>query len=276
MSDKIVNIYQRDGEPVPVKYHDNGDGTFSPTESGSGGGGGDVVVTSMPVTHVIEDSGATATTTGGLNDPAIVTDANGSLSAKMRGLIKLLVDKITVKLDAGENYVGQAGSKSFSIGDETTRPNDTTIYSVGDVISATTSDTGTTPLRSLAVGRVAGGSGYLTKLRLSTDAKACTAAVRVHFYSVPTPATAVPGDNLPMILLYANKAQRLGHIDFTNLVTSVVSTNATMAVAQDIDSHIQYKCANGDSNIYYRYESLSSFTPVANQKFYLEVCGSQD
>lgn len=53
---------------------------------------------------VAQGAGATI---GAVADAAVVTDAGGTLSAKLRGLIKLLVDKITVKLDAGTSYVGK-------------------------------------------------------------------------------------------------------------------------------------------------------------------------
>jgi len=46
---------------------------------------------------------------GSLADAAIVTDANGTISGKLRGIIKLLLDQITVKLAAGVNLIGQVG-----------------------------------------------------------------------------------------------------------------------------------------------------------------------
>lgn len=45
---------------------------------------------------IAQGAGATI---GSTTDAAVVTDANGTLSAKLRGIIKLLVDKITVKAE---------------------------------------------------------------------------------------------------------------------------------------------------------------------------------
>jgi hypothetical protein len=91
------------GREVPVALHDNGDGTFTRAmytgaTQGAGAGGG-------PAT--IADGADVAL--GSLADTAIVTDAPGTVSGKLRGLIKLLVDKITVKLDAGTNLIGKVG-----------------------------------------------------------------------------------------------------------------------------------------------------------------------
>ena len=186
------------------------------------------------------------------------------------------IDIGDVTLLAGEAHIGEVGGKSISVGDETTRPANTTAYTAGDAISADTSDSGTTPLRSLAVGRVTGGSGTLAKFRLMTDQAACVAAVRVHFYTVAAPAGAIVGDNVPMTLLYANKAQRIGHIDLPALATSTVAGASTGAATQDLDTRMEIKCAAGDQNIYYRLETLTAFTPASGQKFYLEAQILQD
>lgn len=209
---------------------------------------------------------------GATDGAAVVTDATGTLQQYLRGLVKLWI----AGLAAGEAHIGEVGGRSVPVGDETTRPADTTAYAAGDAIGATVSDTGTTPLRSLAVGRVEGGSGYLTKFRLVTDQVACVAVVRVHFYSVAAPAGAIPGDNVLMTLLYLNKAQRIGQIDMPPLATSTVAGASTAAEARDFATRMQFKCAVADQNIYYRLETLTVFTPASGQKFYLEVASEED
>jgi hypothetical protein len=230
---------------------------------------------------------------GATNDAA-VGDGTGTINAHLRQIAKTLAAGIGVTgtfyqatqpvsgtvavsaISAGETHLGETGGKSVVVGDETTRPADTTAYTAGDAVSATVSDTGTTVLRSLAVGRVAGGSGYLTKFRVMTDQAACVAAIRLHFYSVNAPASVVVGDNVAMTIKYANKAQRLGHVDLPAMATSTVAGSSDAAIAQELDIRFQFKCANGDQNIYYRYETLTTFTPNSGQKFYLEVAAEQD
>jgi hypothetical protein len=56
-----------------------------------------VSLDSVPSHAVTEEDGSNVAI-GATTDAAVVTDAAGSLSAKLRGLIKLLVDKITVNL----------------------------------------------------------------------------------------------------------------------------------------------------------------------------------
>jgi len=211
---------------------------------------------------------------GNANIPLLFHDNGDGTYSVGADVVLTLADEIT--LVAGEAHIGEVGSRSIVVSDETTRPANTTAYTAGDAIGATTSDSGTTALRSLAVGRVVAGSGYLTKFRLMTDQVACVATIRIHFYNVAAPAGAIPGDNVPMTLLYLNKAQRLGHIDMPALATSTVTGTSTAAAAQDFATRMEFKCAAADQNIYYRLETLSAFTPASGQKIYLECAAEQD
>jgi hypothetical protein len=162
------------------------------------------------------------------------------------------------------------------VSDEFSRVGDVSALTAGDAIGTTVSDSGTTALRSLVVGRVAGGSGYLTKFRLMTDQVACVAALRVHFFNVPAPSGAVVGDNVAMTMKYANRSQRLGHVDMPAFATSTVTGSSDTAVSQDFDTRMQFKCATADTSIYYRLETLTTFTPASGQKFFIEVAAEQD
>ncbi len=175
-----------------------------------------------------------------------------------------------------EEHVGQVGGTTQIVSDEFARPADTTAYTAGDAVSATTSNSGTTPLRGLAVARVNGGTGYITKIRLWTDLKTCVARIRVHFYTVAAPATAVVGDNVPMTLAWANRAQRVGSVDLLAMATETDSTNSTAAHTLDASTRLAYQCAAADNNIYYRLETLDAFTPANAQNFFLELSGENN
>jgi hypothetical protein len=179
-------------------------------------------------------------------------------------------------LVAGEAHIGSLGGKSVLVSDETIRVADTIPYVAGDVISATVSNTGTTPLRSLAVGRVNGGSGYFTKFRLMTNQVACVAALRIHFFSVPQPTGPIVGDNVAMTFLYANAAYRLGHLDMPSFASTSPVGASDSAVSQDLNTRFHFKCAVADNKIYYRIETLTAFTPISGQKFFLEAAADQD
>lgn len=216
---------------------------------------------------------------GFTTDVAVVADVNGTVSAKLRGLVKILADVyvsashwLAVQLQPSENYVGSAGGTTVTVADTFARPADTTAYTAGDAVAAATTDTGTTGLRALAnIARVAAGSGYLVGLRLWTDQVANVAQFRVHFYKVAAPATAVPGDNAQMTLAFANFLQRIGHVDLIAMATSTVATSSTAAQALDLTLRIPFACAAGSRALYYRLETLSGFTPASAQNFSLEV-----
>lgn len=161
--------------------------------------------------------------------------------------------------------------QTVQVADEFTRPADTTAYAAGDAVAAATTDTATTPLRSLALGRIFGGTGYITKVRLWTDQAANVARYRIHLYKVAAPTTAVVGDNVQMTLKYTNFLERVGHIDLPAMATSTVATNSTAAEASDASLRMAFACAAASRTLYYRIETLSVFTPASGQKFYLEV-----
>lgn len=64
---------------IKLKVVDNGDGTYSIASSVAGGGGGAATVADGADVN----AGSTA-------DAAVVTDANGTLSGKLRGIVKML------------------------------------------------------------------------------------------------------------------------------------------------------------------------------------------
>lgn len=170
--------------------------------------------------------------------------------------------------------LGIVGGKTVETSDEFSRVADTNVYAVGDVISATVSDTGTTPLRSIVVGASNGATGYLTKFRLMTSGSSCVAVVRAHFYTVTAPTTVIPGDNVAMGLAYANRSQRIGAIDFPALATELGTSSA--ARAQDLTTRLAFQCDPGDNKIYYRLETQTVFTPASSQAFFIALTSERN
>ena len=94
--------------------------------------------------------------------------------------------------DRNRAGVASVGGRTVLASDSFSRPANATAYAANDRVSATISDTGTTPLRALAVGRVDEGSGYITSARLWTNnVTAMTPRIRVHLFTVAAPATAL-------------------------------------------------------------------------------------
>ena len=233
MTDKVLTLTDTPTQtPIPIKYHDNGDGTYSPV----------IELSTSPTIDI------------------------GKVDQGTPGASAWLVSLSTLPF-------GTVGGTTIVVGDETTRlgGGDTTIYAAGDAISVDVNTTAVTALRSLAVARVAGGSGYLTGFRLMTNVAANTERIRAHFYTLAQPTGAVVGDNVPMTLLYLNKACRIGHVDFPAFSTSTVVGSSTGAYAWDTTTRLPFQCAGGNTNIYYRLETLDIFTPVSAQLFYLQL-----
>lgn len=152
-----------------------------------------------------------------------------------------------------------------------TRPNDTTAYAAGDVVSNSAS--ATTPL-ALPLARVEGGSGYLVAARLSTSKKSITPRMRVHLFNASDPTLAA--DNAAWRELFADASKRLGYFDLPAMSTAADTTNSNMARALDLALRIPFVAAAAALNLYAVLETLDAFTPDANQQFSLTLLADVD
>jgi hypothetical protein len=200
----------------------------------------------------------------------------GQSNAVNGGDIPVFVDAATnallVKIGAaalltGEAHIGEVGGNLIPSSAEMTRPaaGDVNSYSIGDVVSDSTSTT--TPVQLANIFRVAGGSGYITKLRLVTDKKSITPRLRLHFFNVNT--ATVAADNAPHKEIYADSDKRLGYWDMPAMVTAADITNSDMSRTLDMSCRIAVTAANGSRDLFVVYETLDAFTPASGQKFNL-------
>jgi hypothetical protein len=83
------------------------------------------------------------------------------------------------------------------------------------VVSDSTSATTIQAMANIA--RVASGTGYIVKARLSTDLKSITPRIRVHLFSASNPT--VVADNVQWKDLYADVSKRLGYFDLPAMTT---------------------------------------------------------
>lgn len=170
-------------------------------------------------------------------------------------------------LAAGENFIGSVGGILIHVSAELTRPADTTAYTAGDVVS--NNATTTTPVQLANIFRVAGGSGYIRKLKISTDKKSITPRFRLHFFNAST--ITVSADNAPFKEVYADTSKRLGYYDMPAMTTAVDTTNSDMSRTLDIDVSMEVNAAAGSRDLFVVYEALDAFTPASGQKFMLSV-----
>lgn len=149
---------------------------------------------------------------------------------------------------------------------EFVRPADTTAYAANDVV-------GTNPATNrtfLNAARIAGGSGYITNVRLTKSSATVTNAFfRLWLYAVAPTAIA---DNAQMTLLWANRANRFGYID---LACTTEGTGSDSAMALVTNINLKFDCAEGDRNIYGVLEAKQAYTPASGETFFIELTVDQ-
>lgn len=265
MPDTIVYLHGPLGA-VPMKAVLNPDGvTYSLATSAPGGGAGAITgplgrgadAAGVSVALSTEDMAALGLTT----DAAVITDANGSVNAHVRGLIALWL----AGLKAGEAHLGEVGGNLISIATEFTRPADTTAYAANDVVSDSISATTMQPLANAA--RVSGGSGYIVGIRATTDKKSIVPRVRVHFFN--TNGATLAADNVAWKEVYADASKRVGSWDMPAMSTGADTTNSDMSRSLDLAVRIPYTCAA--TSLYYVLETLDAFTPASGEKLTVTI-----
>jgi hypothetical protein len=129
--------------------------------------------------------------------------------------------------------------------------------------------TTTTPVTIANIFRVSGGSGYIRKLKISTDKKSITPRLRLHFFN--SSSITVAADNAPFKEVYADTEKRLGYHDMPAMTTAVDSTNSDMSRSLDLDVSMEVNAAAGSRDLFVVYEALDAFIPASGQKFMLSV-----
>lgn len=261
---------------------------------------------------------------------AVVTDAAGTIQQFLRGLVKLIVAKITVILDSfGDTVI---------VSDIFKRPGDTTIYALSDCVGmnlaitdATNaspirltiashgfpaglyqpmtiasvggntnangdrivkiiddthvdlySDDGVTPiagngaytsggtaavlLRFRNIARVNGGSGRITGARIVLNSAVTgLAQFRLYLYSVVPSATL---DNAQLPLLWANRANRIGHVDFS-LNTEGTGSDSVSDFQPSVN--IEYVCGASSKDLYGVLVAKALYVPTSGELGYVEL-----
>ena len=166
---------------------------------------------------------------------------------------------------AGENHIGEIGGKTIRSTGEFTRTTGITAYDANDAVLPAAGG-----LVEIAnVGRIAGGSGYITEIRVSTDKKSITPRFRIHLFNASNPTISADGANWQD--KYADVAKRIGYIDMPALSTPADTTNSDMSMAMDATIRLPFICVG--TSLWYAIETLDAFTPADSEKFslYLHV-----
>lgn len=152
-----------------------------------------------------------------------------------------------------------------------TRPSDTTAYAANDAISSSTSSPAAIIFDLANCSVPAGGSGYIVKARLMTNKNDITPRIRVHLYkSAPTQIN----DNSPFTLLWANRANRIGYIDFPALATAGTGSDATHSLVADL--RLPFKLAAGETRLWAIIQTLDAFTPSSGQQLFFSLLADRN
>jgi hypothetical protein len=173
-----------------------------------------------------------------------------------------------VSLGASEAHLGEIGGR-FTVASATlTRPGDTNAYAAKDVVANST--TAPTVVTFSGMARIAGSGGYITKARLLTNRSTDTAQFRMHLYHTAPTAIA---DNAQMALVWANRTNRTGTLDFPALATEGTGSDSSYALLAPGNTNfpLPFVCTAGDRNLYAIFETLSIFTPASGQLFLIEL-----
>lgn len=172
-------------------------------------------------------------------------------------------------LPAGTNSIGAVASNSVLSSATVTRPANTDAYAAKDVISTAVGAV----IEFSGMARANGGTGTIVKARLMTNQSTNTASYRLHLFHTQPTAIA---DNSPYAMLDANKANRVGMIDFPAAATEGTGSDAAATMRPSSDGsypppNLWYKCAANDTKLYGILETVGAFTPASGQTFFIEL-----
>lgn len=145
------------------------------------------------------------------------------------------------------------------------------LYVVGDVVGPTVA--ADTTLANCA--RANGGSGISIGARLVTNNVLTIGALaqfRVIIYNLAAGTITPIADQDPNTLLYANVANRVGYIDFTQFITSATGSDGAESFGMfqaGNGSCLPFKADAAGRALSFRIEARAGVTLIANQKFTL-------
>ena len=160
---------------------------------------------------------------------------------------------------ASENHLGEVGGKTTNVIVEFTRTTGTDAYAANDTVLPATPALVEIP----NVGRITGGSGYITEIRLSTNLKSITPRFRIHLFNASNPT--ISADNANWQDKYADVAKRVGYYDMPALNTAADASNSDMSRTMDATMRLPFICVG--TSLWYAIETLDAFTPSDSEKF---------
>ena len=146
-----------------------------------------------------------------------------------------------------------------------TRPADTTAYAAGDAVSNSTSSPSILSFAGAA--RAAGGSGMILSA-LHTKNSTTAASYRLWLYRETVAAVA---DNAQFPLLWANRANRFGWIDFAHTTGGTGSDSSSSLV-----TFVNLPLSLVGTALFGQLTTPSGYTPASGEQHFVELTVSQN
>lgn len=149
-----------------------------------------------------------------------------------------------------------------------TRPSDTTAYAAQDVVSNST--TAPALLQFSGAARANGGSGIIISARHLKTGSAIS-SYRLHLYR--NNSASPVNDNAPFALLFANRLNRIGFIDF-NHGGGGTGSDSTNSLATFVN--LPFVCDAATSSLFGILTTTAGYTPVSGEQHFIELSIGQN
>lgn len=149
-----------------------------------------------------------------------------------------------------------------------TRPSDTTAYAAQDVVSNSTS--APTLLQFSGAARANGGSGIIISAR-HLKSSTVQANFRLHLYRSNN--VSAVNDNAQFPLLFANRTNRIGFIDF-NHGTGGTGSDSSHALATFVN--LPFVCDAATSSLFGMLVTPTGYPPISGEQHFIELSIGQN
>lgn len=180
--------------------------------------------------------------------------------------------------NASEDHIGQVGGATVATSASFTRPANTTAYAQYDIVAAQASGVSVVFLQFSGLARIANGSGYIVKARLETNRSTEAGSYRLFLYRKTAANLTTPpanlGDNDLFPMIYANRGDRIGYIDFATWVTGGSGSDSSSCQVTDI--RLSFGCDTLETSLYGLLTVNAAVTPANAQQFAVYLTAEQN
>jgi len=185
--------------------------------------------------------------------------------------LSVTADGVEIKNDVGNpvpvSGTLSAGGLQIITTAAFTRPADSTAYAAQDVVSNSTSAPAVLTFAGAA--RANGGSGLILSARHLKNSTTL-ASYRLHLYRVAPTAI---NDNAQFTLLYANRANRVGFIDFSH-ATGGTGSDSTSALSTFVN--LPLVCDAASVSLFGILVATAAYTPTSGEQHFIELAIAQN